>query len=268
MINRQALRRKRHLKDEETSSQRPAKPPKGHFMMALQRQVGNRVIQQMIAQRQANEQAKQDEATAKLPLHAGQIKVEKPEIEEYEVSGNSLVELSEQVRSPKEWYEYDYQYNSKVENGLITQVDVTVMTKVRLPRWVGPGWDNAAEADKLAWLEILSGLAGREDEEYDDMGQLPRQWIGVNWDEAPEALKGEWQGMLQEMQSNEQRRLDMILRRMMVFQQRMLNQPENQINTLVDQFLKDVEVEEEGYNKQREFGQTQQIVLNPDTLVK
>ncbi len=268
MISQRALRRKRHLRDEEGSSQRPTKPRRDHVMMTLQRQIGNQAIQQMLAQRQAAEQAKQDEATAKLPVDAGQIKVEKPEIEEYEVSGNSLAEISEQVLPPEEWYEYEYQYNPKVENGVITQIDVVVMTKIRLPRWVGAGWDNASEVDKLAWLQMVGALVGGEDEEYDDMGQLPQQWVGVNWEEAPEALKAEWRGMLQEMQSDEQRRLDMILRRMLVFQQRMLNQPENQVNTVVDQFLKDVEVEEEGYNKQREFGQIQHIVLNPDNLVK
>lgn len=267
MINRRVRRRKRHIRDEETSSHHPAKPRQDRFgLMALQRQVGNRAIQQMITQRQTAEQEQQAEA-ANVPVEAGQVKIEKPEIEEYEVNGNSLAEVAGQVLPPEQWYEYEYQYNSKVENGVVTQVEVIVKTKIHLPRWVGASWEHATEVDKLAWLELLNRLVG-DNEEYDDMGQVPRQWVGIDWETAPPALKNEWQGMLQELHSNEQTRLDIILRRVLILQQRLLNRPEDQINAIFDQFQQDLEVEEEAYNKQRAFGQDEKIILGTDVMIQ
>ena len=53
----------------------------------LQQQVGNRAVQRMLAQRQAEE----DEKAAKAPVEVGEIKIKKPEVEYYEVTGNSLM---------------------------------------------------------------------------------------------------------------------------------------------------------------------------------
>lgn len=269
-LSRRKIRRRRAPEEESSLKSRPVNRSGDRFgLISLQRQVGNRAIQQLIAQRQAAEQADQDdEAAAKAPpVEAGQIKIEKPEIEEYEVQGGNLAEVSNQVLAPEKWYEYEYQYNPKVENGVTTQVDVLVKTKIRLPRWVGPGWEHASEMDKGMWLGLLKEVVGDE-EEYDRMGETPQQWVGVDWDKAPERLKNEWRAMLQEWHSKEQSRLDIVLRRVMVLQQRMLNRPQEQLNTIFDQFQKDIEEEEEAYNKQRAFGQVQKIALSNQAMIQ
>ncbi len=264
-------RRKQYRREEETAS-RPRVHKNGgngdrYGLTALQQQVGNRAIQQMIAQRQAAQEADQAQKKADELVEAGQVKIEKPVIEEYEVSGNSLAEVAEQVHPPEAWYEYEYQYRPNVENGVIKQVDVTVLTTVHLPRWVGAGWDKAADVDKLAWLRLINGLVGEEDEHEDEI-QISQQWIGMVWDNAPERLKTEWQGMLQKMHSQEQQRLDMVLRRVFVLQQHLLEQPAVMVNDIFDKFQQDVADEETAYNEQREFGQTNKIMLNVDSLIK
>lgn len=263
-------RRKRYRREEDSSSRPRVHRNGDRFgLMALQRQVGNRAIQQMMIQRQAAAPTQEtDEATAKLPLDAGMIKVEKPEIEEYDVDGANAADAAEQLLPPEQWYEYEYQYNPKVENGKVVQVEIIVKVKIRLPKWVGAGWDNASDAEKLAWLGMLHNLAGNTDEEYEAMGQVPRQWAGMDWKQAPEKLKSEWQGLLQEMHSSEQKRLDIILRRLFVLQQRMLNRPEDQANTIFDRFLQDVAIEEEAYGKERIFGQEKKIALGTDVLMQ
>jgi hypothetical protein len=228
----------------------------------LQQQVGNRAVQQLLAQRQA---AKQDE-TAKEPVDAGLLKIEKPKIEEYEVQGNNLTNVSDQVLPPEKWYEYEYQYHPKVENGLVKQVDITIIPTIYLPRWEGPGWEDASAAEKTAWLEMLKTIVGDPDK-YEAMLQLPRQWVGLDFEQAPPSLKGPWQGMLQEMQNQEKNYMDIIRRRASVLQQKMLNQPVEQLKAIFDQFQEGIKIEDEAYGQLREFGKKQQVVLSNDELV-
>lgn len=260
--------RKRRKPDEERGSRPPATRQGDRYgLTALQQQVGNQAIQQMIAQRQAAQEADQAQKKADELVEAGQVKIEKPVIEEYEVSGNSLAEVAEQVRPPEEWYEYEYQYRPKVENGVVKQVDVTVLTTIHLPQWVGSGWDSAADADKLVWLQLLNGLVGEKDER-DDETKIPQQWIGIQWDSAPERLKNEWQGMLQKMHNQEEHRLDAVVRRVFVLQQHLVGQPAVMLNDVFNRFQQDVADEETAYNQQREFGQTRKIMLNVSNLVQ
>jgi hypothetical protein len=268
MVSGRALPKKRRLQRQLQEESKPrSRPPTRQAgdrfgLTALQQQVGNRAVQQLLAQRQA--EMKKAETPEEL-VETGQLKIEKPVIEEYEVNGNSLNEISKQLLSPEKWYEYEYQYKPKVENGQVTQVDITIIPTIRVPRWVG-GWDQASAENKVAWLKMLKVLAG-EGEKYEDMLQLLRQWLGINFEQAPPKLKGPWQGMLQERQSQEKSYMDILQRRALVLQQKMLNQPVEQLKTIFDLFQQSLKIEEAAYAQRRKFGQEQQITLSVNEMV-
>lgn len=266
MVSNRVFRKKRYLHDEQTTAHQPAKPRREQGgLMALQQRVGNQAVQQLLAQRQAQAQPAPAEAE---PVETGQLKIEKPEIKEYDVTGDTLAQVNEQILPPEEWYEYEYRYDPKIENGVVTQVDITVRVIIHLPRWRGPGWDRAVETDKQGWLDLLKSLAGGLDE-YETDGQLPQPWLGVDFQkDAPEALKNVWRGMLQEMQNAEQSQLDVIRRRMLVLQQKLIGQPAEQVKTVFDQFQQATEDEEELYHQQRELGQDNQVSINAELMVQ
>jgi hypothetical protein len=72
--------------------------------------------------------------------------------------------------------------------------------------------------------------------------------------------------MVQELQSQEQNSLDIVRRRAMALQQKMLNQPVERLKTIFDQFQKALEIEDEAYSEQREFGKKQEVSLSKDEL--
>ena len=263
---RRKRRRRRRLEDEERVSTPPARVKGDRSgLMSLQQQVGNQAVQRLLAQRQAEEQEK----AAKTPVEVGEVKIEQPKIEYYEVTGESLIQVSQQILPPGEWYEVDYKPEPKLENGTVSQVDITVQITLKLPQWTGPGWEQATDLDKMTWLEMLETMMIDPDEADEEVTTLPQQWLlGPGWAQAPQAVKGEWQAMLQSLQSREQSPLDAVRRRALVLQQRLLKQPEQQIKTIVDQFMKEVKVEQEMYSRQLEFGQVQDISLGANTMVR
>ena len=261
-------KRRRRRDDEEPLKSRQGRSSEDRLgVMALQRQVGNQAVQEMLGQRQAAEQTDQDSQTAQDLVEVGQIKIEKPEIKEYEVTGESLDQVTNQILPAEQWYEYEYEYDPKVENEAVTQVDVAVRITLHLPLWVGPGWERASDLEKMAWLEMLKSFGNAEDEQEAET-LLPQQWLGVNWEQAPEALKAEWLKMMLEFQTEERTPLDIAHRRAVVLQQRLINQPEENIKEIFDKFWEDLEQEETAYNEEREPGQIQQITLEPDTMVQ
>ncbi|MEW5958054.1 MAG: hypothetical protein AB1801_10045 [Chloroflexota bacterium] len=270
-------RRRRRLEDEERASSRPVRAEADRSgLAALQQQIGNRAVQQMLAHStlplvagQAQRQTEDQEKAAQAPVEVGEVKIEKPQIEYYEVTGAGLLEASQQVLPPGEWSEVEYQPKPKIEHGVVVRVDLTVKITLRLPRWAEPDWQHAADRDKLAWLEMLKTMALDPDEESEEVTALPQKWLlGPGWVQASPAVKGEWQAMLQSLQSREQNPLDLARRRALVLQQRLLKQPEQQVKPIVDQFMKDLKVEQEMYNRQLEFGRKQQVSLGTNALVQ
>lgn len=266
MVSGRVLPKKRQVQRQLQEESRPrSRPPVRQAgdrfgLMALQQQVGNQAVQRLLAQRQAATEKKPEE-----PVETGQLKIEKPVIEEYEVNGNSLAEISDQILPPEKWYEDEYQYKPKVENGRVTQVDITIIPKIHLPRWVG-GWDRTSAENKAAWLKILKMLLG-EGEKIEDLLELPHQWLGVDFKQARPELKGPWQALWQEKQNEERDHQDILRRRAMVLQQKMLNQPVDQLKAIFDLFQQSLKIEEAAYAEQTEFGQEQQITLSADEMV-
>ncbi len=258
-------RRRRRPDEEERVKPRPAQIAGDRLgMMALQQRVGNQAVQRMLMQRQAEEKEK----TAEAQTGVGQIKIERPKFEYYDVSGDALADVLRQAQEEKDWRQEEYKYEVKSDqNGVVTEVNVTVQPIIKLPRWVGPGWEKAPDGERLAWLELLESL--NIDQEMDEeTTDLPRQWGGVDWAKAPPALKSGWQTMIQSMHKNEQQSHDIIRRRALVLQQRLLGRPEAEAKSTFDRFQEDLKVEQEAYSRQEEFGQAQKISLGANVMVQ
>jgi hypothetical protein len=241
-------------------------------VVQLQRQVGNRAVQHLLAQREAKEQPEQksperDESVEKAPVTVGQIKIERPKIEYYDVSGNTLRDVSKQVLEGGEWYEYEFDYDAKSEKGVVNQVDVTVSPTLRLPRWKGPGWEQASDREKIEWQRMLSVMEVPP-EKFEDETELPAVWLDPNWEVVPDTVKGEWRAMLQSMQGEEKGYIDVVHRRALVLQQRMLGRPDGQVTEIFDEFLKDLKVEREKYDRQTKFGVKKKVSLGASAMVQ
>lgn len=269
-------RRRRKSEDEERVKPRSVGPAEGDRLglAVLQQQVGNRAVQRMLAQRQGQaadqtgRQAEEKERAAKAQVEAGEVKIERPKIEYYDVSGDNLTEVTRQLLPKDKWYQYDYRYRTKTENGVVTRVDVTVTVTVQLPRWTGLGWEQASDFDKLEWLRMLQ-LLDVDQDVYRDVTKLSQQWLlGPDWKKAPDTVKGQWRAMLQALQTREQTYVDIVRRRVLVLQQRLLNQPEAQVKAVFEQFTKDVKIEQEMYNRQTEFGQKSKVSLGASTMLQ
>ena len=234
-----------------------------HGLAALHHQIGNQAVQRLLAQRQADV-----ENEPNATVEVGEIKIEPPTVEYYEVEGDSLPEVLAQVEPPEQWLAYHYDPQPKADRGLVTQVDITVSLKLRLPQWVEPGWEHAPDDERTEWLILLQHTQGSADG-YEDSTTLPQQWLlGPAWSGAEDALKSAWQEMLQTMQETERSPVEIARRRAIVLQQRLINQPEGEVTTIVGQFLADLQAEDDAYHEQIEFGQADPIELNPDALIQ
>jgi hypothetical protein len=91
---------------------------------------------------------------------------------------------------------------------------------------------------------------------------------GGAWEDAPNALKTDWRAMLQDFQDQEETLLDTLRRRALVLQQRLLNQPENGVNAIFDEFMDDLEDEEKEYERQREVGEEPDISLGGNVILQ
>jgi hypothetical protein len=270
-------RRRRRPQDEERATgqvaPRSVSPNTPQARVAqLQRQVGNRAVQHLLVQREEKKEPEQkppekDESVEKAPVTVGQIKIERPKIEYYDVRGETLLDVSKQVLKDGEWYEYEYEYDVKSEKGVVTQVDVTVSPTLRLPRWRGPGWEQASDREKVEWQRLLSVMEVPP-EKFEDETELPTVWLDPNWEAVPDTVKGEWRAMLQSMQGEEKGHIDVIHRRALVLQQRMLGRPDGQVSEIFDQFLKDLKVERDKYNRQMKFGVKKKISLEASAMVQ
>jgi hypothetical protein len=278
MSKRARLHRKWIQRQLQDGHHLPAgKTGDGRSLVALsQQQLGNRAVQRLLAQGdgaallnpQVQRESEQEQDKTESQIKVGQIEIEKPEIEHYDVTGNTLGDVSEQILPDDKWYEYRYEPRYKADKGVINRVDVTVHITVHLPRWVGDGWESASNADKVEWLRLLQSLdIGNEKESTSDT-LLPRDWLGVEIDELDDQLRSTWKGMMLEMQAQELSPLSTARRRALVLQQRLYGQPENQFKTIVDRFNKELWVEEEAYAKQMQMGERKKISVGTSALLK
>jgi predicted secreted Zn-dependent protease len=236
----------------------------------LQRQVGNRAVQRIMEEKVPEEKKPPaaDKDAKKAPVSVGQIKIERPKIEYYDVTGSSLAEVSKQLLKSDEWYEHEYDYDIKAKDGVVAEVDITVTTTIKLPRWQGPGWAQASDRDKVEWLRMLTAMEVDPNAKFEKDSGIPAMWLDPNWESVPETIKGEWRAMLQLMQRDEKGYPDTVRRHAMVFQQRLFGRPEGQVKSIADQFLKDLKVEREKYDRQIKFGENKKISLETSAMVQ
>ena len=272
-LTRRRIKKRPRLPDESQVMAKPA----DHHLAVLQQQLGNRAVQQLLAQqhqaqsaapvqRQSEEEQKEEEA--QQPPSIGEIKIEKAEVEYYDIQGETIDEVVRQIQDDRNWYQYKYEYQPKIKDGLVTQVDIRVLTKIRVPRWIDLDWQKATNSERERWLQILESFPIHDDK-FEDETELPQQWLlGPAWKDAPDALKNSWRGLLQSMQIREENLVETIRRRAITLQKRLVNQPETQVKEVLDKFIKEVQLEQEQYNRQREPGRRQKVSLNVSALVQ
>ncbi len=216
-------------------------------------------------QAQAEAQANLDD---KEPLEVGDIKIEKPTIEYYDVKANTLEEALAEVKEPEEWYDFEYEYDADVENEVVIEANITVKITIHAPRWTGPGWEDAAPAEQARWTEVMTALQ-LYDKELDETTELPPGvLLGPAWKDAPDALKNQWRLVIEDFQKEEQSLLELIYRRAIVFQQRLINQPDKETEVVFNKFIEDIEKEEEEYNRERDAEEELDILLSGSKLVQ
>lgn len=274
-----------HTLTRRRSKKRPPMPdesqvmakPVNHHLAVLQQQLGNRAVQQLLAQqgqgqtsapvqRQSDKEQKKEEVQEPPPV--GKIKIEKAEIEYYNVMGDSLDEVVHQVQNDRNWYQYKYEYQPKIKNGLVAEVDIRVLTKIRVPRWIDLDWRKITNSEGERWQQILETFPIYEDK-IEDKTELPPQWLlGPKWQDASDTLKNTWRGMLQSLQNREEHMVETIHRRAMTLQKRLINQPEPEVKELFERFMKELQLEQEQYQRQREPGRRKKVSLNVSALVQ
>ena len=163
-----------------------------------------------------------DDAKPQVQASNGEVKLEEVEYDYYNVTGNTLAEVAQQL-DPEEWgrctYRFDYSYETT--NGRTTKVDMTLKLTVRLPRWQGQGWDKASPAAKNEWRRMLDALQQHEMDHAD----IARQW-------APR------------------------------FKARLLNQRSNSVERRYNQTLEKVNHETKHFDEKTKHGHTQGISLD------
>jgi hypothetical protein len=242
-----------------------------------QQQLGNRAVQRLLAHEagaalidpQVQRQAEEKEAQKPpLSVKLGEVAIEKPTVETYDVTGNNLRDVSEQLLQDGKWYEYEYEPRHKADKGVVNRVDVTVHITIHVPRWTGEGWESASIADKAEWMQLLQFLDTGNEKESAMVTELASTWLGVDIEMLPDKLKSTWKGMMQELQAQELGPLSTARRRALVLQRRLFGQPENLVKTIIEKFHSELRIEEQAYGKQMEMGQMKKISVGASVLVQ
>jgi len=176
---RTPIRKRRHRRDEEHRGTVSVNQPLGHSDLgALQNQIGNAAVQRLLAERNGQQQLdpnsaqaivqnalqRQEEEVAEQAPANGEVTIEEPTVETYDVTGATLAEVAQQL-DPNEWGRCTYQfaYSYEITNGRATKVDITLTLTIRLPRWQGEGWNQASDGAKAEWNRMLEALRSHED---------------------------------------------------------------------------------------------------------
>lgn len=169
------VKHRKRQRDDEPNAALPVPRHGRPDLVSLQEQIGNAAVQRLLAG-QAVPALQRREETAPPPAQ-GQVTVEEPTVDTYDIAGTTLAIVAKQL-DPKEWgrctYNYDYSYETAA-NGRVTKVDVTLHLTIRLPRWQGKGYDQASAAAKEEWLRMLTALEIHEDGHAD----IARTWAAT-----------------------------------------------------------------------------------------
>lgn len=292
-VEREAPRQKKKMQEQDKAprvKRAPKETPKSttetksktsqSTMSQLQQQVGNRAAQRLLVQRGQSalalamngrqapqEREADDEEKTKKITEVGKVKIERPKVEYYDVSGNNFHEASRGILQDGKWFECRYRYINKVEKGIIKRVDIIIEITLKVPQWRGLGWDMASDDDKRAWLQLLEAEQVNPSA-IEELTRLPSHFLGLDMKKAPDQLKGEWRTLLESIQRQEQGYEDIAWRRAIALQRRLFQQPDQQAKTVFDQFEKDLKIELDAYNRQKKFGKRQKVSLGANSMVQ
>jgi|GEM_PF-3063464 len=179
-------RRRRRQDEEHHGTIAIQQPSSERDLTSLQNQIGNAAVQRLLdeqhglqAQQGNDSQAlvqnalqRREEQKPEVQPANGQVTIEEPIIDYYDVGGSTLAAVATELDSD-EWgrcaYSYEMSYEST--NGKATKVDITLTLTIRLPRWQ-QGWSNASDAAKAEWNKMLEALGVHEEKH----AEIARNW--------------------------------------------------------------------------------------------
>lgn len=179
-------RRRRRQDEEHHGTVAIQQPSSERDLTALQNQIGNAAVQRLLSERNGQQgsdsqrlvqnalQRREEQEAVDQPAN-GQVTIEEPTVEYYDVGGSTLAEVATQL-DPDEWGHCAYSYKMSYEttNGKATKVDITLKLAIRLPRWQR-GWGKASDAAKAEWTNMLEALEAHEEQHAD----IARAWMPI-----------------------------------------------------------------------------------------
>lgn len=197
----------------------------------------------------APDPAAEQENDPEDPIEVGDISIEEPNVETYDVTGETAAEAITQIRSPDEWFKvekFDYKLETNPD-GTVEEVHIEVKeVTVYVPEWTS--FDDADVFNQSQWLQAVGPF--NEYYIFDELehpGAIPMIAVGANFqgDDPPEGdVKDIWKDFLEDVHDKEETLRDMIYRQVLTAQQRLLGQPEGKAATILDEIFKDFEAKD------------------------
>ena len=217
----------------------PTMPPRRSpgLLLSLQRSLGNQAVGRILlrparaghtlpgvtSQRQAERGAIQRRnGRRRRRANTGTVTIRNVQHQTYAVSGQTLADVHSQL-DPTEWGRCSYNYSYTYSSS----------------------GGNATRVNITLRLTI----------------RLPR-WTGRGWNSASRAVKAEWRRMLRALRAHENRHAAIARRWAPTFKQRMLNQPEDDLEDTFNQVLGEVDTEQGQFDTRTSHGQTQGVSLD------
>jgi hypothetical protein len=146
-------------------------------------QSGQRLIAHELAHVVQQSNSRQTEGIAQRALEVnrtpvaaaekGRIEISPATQDPYDVSGNTLEEVLDQL-DPDEWGRCTWTWHQSIRTteGVIDRANISLGLRIRLPRWRGRGWRRASEPVKAEWNRMLESLRAHENRH----AEIARSW--------------------------------------------------------------------------------------------
>jgi predicted secreted Zn-dependent protease len=197
------------------------------MLLSLQRSLGNQAVGRILRQRgrtghPLRSGIQRRNGRRRRRANTGTVTIRNVQYQYYNVSGRTLADVHSQL-DPTEWGRCSYHYS------------YTYRTS----------GGNASRVNITLRLTI----------------RLPR-WTGRGWNSASRPAKAEWRRMLRALRTHENGHAAIARRWAPTFKQRMLNQPEGDLEGTFNQVLGEADAEQGQFDTRTSHGQTQGVSLD------
>jgi predicted secreted Zn-dependent protease len=196
------------------------------MLLSLQRSLGNQAVGRILQRGRTGHPLRsaiqRQNRRRRRRANTGTVTIRNVQYQYYNVSGRTLADVHSQL-DPTEWGRCSYHYS------------YTYRTR----------GGNASRVNITLRLTI----------------RLPR-WTGRGWNSASRPAKAEWRRMLRALRAHENRHAAIARRWAPTFKQRMLNQPEGDLEDTFNQVLGEVDAEQGRFDTRTSHGQTQGVSLD------